>query len=130
MIKIPDTIGLVTTTVLKIKIDEAENKAPNVSGLVKKSNYDAKISDIKGRCFTIADYNIFASDILDSKLKPKELLKKYDISNLVKDSDLSTKFSTLTAKAVLKVEQDNIGKFKRLIQSIFIMEIFSVMMFF
>ena len=32
--KVPDTSGLVTTTVLNTKISEAENKIPDNSGLV------------------------------------------------------------------------------------------------
>ena len=38
---------------LKSKYDtdktEVENKIPDTSGLVKKTNYDAKISDIEGK---------------------------------------------------------------------------------
>ena len=38
-------------------------------------------------------YNI-KSDILDSKLKQKELVNEFDISNLVKNFDLNKKFIT------------------------------------
>ena len=31
-----------TTTVLNTKVSEVENKIPNVSGLVKKTDYDGK----------------------------------------------------------------------------------------
>ena len=48
------------------------------------------------------------SDILDAKITRKELLNKSDISNLIKNSDLNTKLKTLTAKADLKAEQDEI----------------------
>ena len=34
LIQIPDTSGLVTTTVLNTKSSEVENKIPSVSGLV------------------------------------------------------------------------------------------------
>ena len=61
--KIPDVSGLVTT-VVNTKIGEVENKISNASGLVKKTDYDAKISEIKGKYFTTSDYNKFTSDIL------------------------------------------------------------------
>ena len=32
-----------TTTVLNTKISEVDNKAPSVSGLARKTDYDAKI---------------------------------------------------------------------------------------
>ena len=36
-----------TTTVYNAKIEEVENKIPDVSYLVKKTDYDAKILDIQ-----------------------------------------------------------------------------------
>ena len=42
--------GLVTSTVLSNKIGEVEDKIPDVSGLIKKTDYDAKMKDIK-KCF-------------------------------------------------------------------------------
>ena len=48
------------------------------------------------------------SDILDAKITQKELVNKSDIYNLIKNSDLNTKLKTLTAKADLKAEQDEI----------------------
>ena len=67
-----------TTTVLDTQISEVENKIPSVSGLVKKTDYDAKIKDIEGKYFTSADYGKFTSDVLDEKIKQKELVNKYD----------------------------------------------------
>ena len=43
--------GLVTTTVLNTKISEVEIKIPDISGLVKKKDYNAKISDIEKKIF-------------------------------------------------------------------------------
>ena len=53
-----------TTTVLNTKIGEVENKIPNVSGLLKKKpkktiDYDAKISEIEGKYFTTANYELY-----------------------------------------------------------------------
>ena len=81
--------GLVTTTILNIKISEIENKIPNISDLIKKEDQHAEISDIEEKYFTTSDYNKFTSEILDAKIKQKELVIKSDISNLVKDSDLT-----------------------------------------
>ena len=54
------------------------------SGSVKKSNYDAKISDREKKYFITSDYKEFKKEILDAKIKEKWLLNKFDISNLVK----------------------------------------------
>ena len=78
---------------------------PDVNGLVKKKDYDSKISDIEGECLTTSDYNNFTSDILDAKIKQKELVNKSDISNLVRTPDLNTKLETLATKGEFKAEQ-------------------------
>ena len=44
--KASNVSGLVTRTVLNTKITEGENKIPFVSSLAKKTDYNAKISDI------------------------------------------------------------------------------------
>ena len=55
---------LVTTTVLNSNIREVDNKKPDLSGLVKKKDNDAKISEIEGIYFTISKYNKFMSKYL------------------------------------------------------------------
>ena len=73
--KVPNVSGLVTTTLLDTKIGEVENKIPNtsglvtpaildtkngdVTGLVKKTDYNAKLSDIEKKSFTTSNYNKF-----------------------------------------------------------------------
>ena len=49
--KIPSTTGLATTAAL----NAVKNKIPNVSDLVKKTGYDAKISDIESKYFITSD---------------------------------------------------------------------------
>ena len=71
------------TTVLSTKFKEVDNKIPDASGLVKKTDYDAKTTEIEGKYFTTSDYNNFTSDILDAKIKQKELVNISNISNLV-----------------------------------------------
>ena len=47
-----------------------ENKIPNISNLVKKTDSDAEISDIeKKKYFGTSEYNKFTHDILDAKIK-------------------------------------------------------------
>ena len=90
------------STVLDAKIKEVDNQTNYLNGLIKKTDYDAKISDIKakisdieGKYFTSSDYNKFTSDITDANIKQKELVKKSEISNFVKIFDLSKKLATL-----------------------------------
>ena len=98
-----------TATVLDAKIGKLENKIPVVNGLLKKTDHDTKISDIKN-----ISYYFWWSQIHKRntwcKNKIKKLLDQSGISNLVKSSILSTKFSTLEAKAELTAKQDEIVK--------------------
>ena len=109
-----------TATVLNTKIGAVESKIPDVSGLGKKIFYDAKVSDIEKKYFTSSDYNKFTSGILDSKIKEKGLIDKFSISNLAKNSGLSTKLAILATKAELKAEQRKIKKLQKLDLSYFI----------
>ena len=72
-----------TTTVLDTKFRELENKIPDVSCLVNKTDYNAKISDIEAKHFITSDYNKFTKEILDSKIKEKGLVDKCNIFSLI-----------------------------------------------
>ena len=100
--KLPDTGGLMTTTVLDTKTGDVYNKVPDVSGLINKIVHNAKTSDIEKKYFTTLNYNKFTTEILDAKIKEKRLLDKFNISNLVKKSNLKRKLATLATKAELK----------------------------
>ena len=50
-----------TTAVFNTKIKEVENKILIVSDLVKKTDYNAKMSDIKKKLFNTFNYNKFPS---------------------------------------------------------------------
>ena len=76
--------GLVTTAVL----NAVENKISNVGNLVKKTDYDVKISDIEAKYSTTSYYNKFAGEMLDKKIKEKELVNKSDISQFIDNPDL------------------------------------------
>ena len=82
--KIPGVSELVSTTLLISKIKAIDSKISDLSGLVKKTDYDAKISEIQLKYFTSPDYNKFMRDMLHAKIKQKELLNKSDIFHLVK----------------------------------------------
>ena len=65
-------------------------------------DYDGKIRDNERKYITSSDCDQFTSGIFDVKIKQKELFNK---SNLVKNSDLDTKFNILATKSELKAEQ-------------------------
>ena len=105
--KIPSITVLATTAVH----NAVENKIPDVSNLVKITDYDdAKIPDIESKYFTTSKYNKFMNEIIGNKMKEKELVKKSDISGFINNSDLDNKIATLATKAELKSEQDKIVK--------------------
>ena len=54
-----------------MNIKEIDNKIPDLSGSVRKSDYVAKISEIEGKYFTTSHYNKVTSDILDAKSRKK-----------------------------------------------------------
>ena len=64
--KLPDVSVLVNT-----KISKCKNKIPVVSDLVKKTDNDNKIRKYK----SISDYNKFTKEMLDARIKEKELVK-------------------------------------------------------
>ena len=68
------------------------------------------MSDIEKKYFNAQDYNEFTKEILGSKIKEKELVGKFIISNLVKSSDLGENTVTLAKKAKLKAKQYKIVK--------------------
>ena len=74
------TTGLATTAIL----NAVKNEIPNVSDIVKKTDYDAEIPDIDVKYFTMSDYNKFTNDILDAKIKQS-------ISKFIKNIGLDEK---------------------------------------
>ena len=74
--------------ILNTKTSEVKNKMLGVSGLIRKTNYDAKILEIDEKYITTSDYNKFRKDIIDGEMKQKELANKSDNSYLIRKSDL------------------------------------------
>ena len=54
--EIKNKILSITNLATAAALTAAENKIPNVSDLVKKVDYDAKISEIENKYFTTSDY--------------------------------------------------------------------------
>ena len=84
--------NLATTTALTA----VENKIPNVSNLVKKTDYNTKISEIENKIITDHDhdkyvatheFNKLRSENFTTRLKHANLASKSDISNFVKKTD-------------------------------------------
>ena len=73
--KIPSIKNLAATAAFTA----VERKIPNVSNIVKKVDYSAKILDIESKYFTMSDYHKFRNDIFDAKVKNKKLVNKCDI---------------------------------------------------
>ena len=84
-------------------------KIPNVSNLVKKTNYDAEIFDIQAKYFAF-DFNRFTGEILNAKINEKELANKSDISRFIENSDLEKKIATLARKVESKEGPNKIVK--------------------
>ena len=66
--------NLGVSNVFDTNMKEVENKFPVVSYLDKKMDYGTKISELKGKYITTSDYDNFASDIIDAKVKQIELV--------------------------------------------------------
>ena len=45
-----------------------KNKIPNVSDLIKKADYDAKIPEIENKYLPTSDYYRFTDNIFDTKI--------------------------------------------------------------
>ena len=113
---IPSISGLATTAALTA----IENKIPDISNqLKKKTDYDAKTSDIESKHFTTADYNKFTSQRLDANIRQKELVDKSAITKFTNNGDLNKKVATLAIKAELRAEQDKLINLQALDSSYF-----------
>lgn len=68
--KTPTIISLATGAAL----NAVENSVSKVSDLLKKTDYESKISNIETKYFTITDYNNIMGEIFHVKMKAKGLL--------------------------------------------------------
>ena len=86
----------------------------------QKADYDKKISDIEKKYFTTSYQNKFANEMLDAKIRNKELVDKSDIYKFIINSDLDKKIETLATKAELKAQQNKIVKLQTYDSNLFI----------
>ena len=68
-IEIPSATELIKNTTANL--NAVEIKMPDAINLVKKTDYDAKISDIESNYFTTSDYNKYTNETIDNKIKEK-----------------------------------------------------------
>ena len=66
-------------------------KIKYLSNLVKKTYYDAKISNIESKFITTADYNKFTKDIVDNNIKIKNIVDKSDIAGFINNTSFDEK---------------------------------------
>ena len=81
---------------INTKIKEVEKKIRDDSGFMKKTDYNAKISDIETEYFTISEYNKFTGKILEAKIR-KGLVDKSDIFGFIGHPDLEKKIGISNA---------------------------------
>ena len=84
--KIPDTSGLVTTTVKNTKISEVENKIPNTSSLVSTTVFNT-FSEVENKTLDHAKYittqelNKLTAENFAARLKQANLVSKADFDD-------------------------------------------------
>ena len=116
--EVKDEIPNITDLVTTIALTAVENKIPNVSNLVKKTNYNTKISEIENKITTDHDhdkyvttqeFNKLTSKKFTARLAQANLASKNDIANFVKKTDFDNKLKDVTSN---KNELNELEKFK------------------
>ena len=81
---------LVTTTVLNIKINEAENKKPATSSLVTATVLNTKIWDVEktmpghAKCITTKKFNKLTAENIKERVKQADSVSDNDFDNKIK----------------------------------------------
>ena len=71
--KIKGEIPRITNLATTAAFTTVGNKIPNVSSLIKKSDYDAEVKDIKNKYFTTSDYTKFTNNVFNAKITEKNV---------------------------------------------------------
>ena len=87
-----------------------KNKIPNISGLIKKTDYNTKITDIENKLnnqnpdkyVTTSEFNILAADVFNARLAQANLITKTDF-----DAKLSSLNKKITANKTKHFLNDN-----------------------
>ena len=98
-------ISLATKTALTT----VENKIPDVSSLVKKTDYNTKITEIENKLnnhnhdkyITTPEFNTLAADVFNARLAQANLITKTDFD--AKLSSLNRKVTANKSKHLLKM---------------------------
>ena len=83
----PDTSGLVTTTVLNTEISEVENKIPDTSSLVTITILSTNISEVENKSLDhvkhiiTPEFNKLTVENFASRLRQSNLVNKTDFDN-------------------------------------------------
>ena len=116
--KIPSITGLATNS----ELTTIENKIPDVSTLVKKANYNTKISEIENKVnihnhdkyITTPEFNAMVATVFNARLAQANVVTKTDFdANL---SSINRKITTNKAKHLLV--ENELKKNKNLMQPI------------
>ena len=67
-------MSVITDLATSTALNGVENKISSVSDLVKKTDYNAKISNTETKYLTTSDCNKFTGEILRTKIKEKDHL--------------------------------------------------------
>ena len=92
-------ILLISTSTSTSAFTTVENKIPNVSNLVKKTDYNTKICEIEKKItdhdhdkyITTPEFNKFTAENFVPRLAQAKLASKNDIAALVKKTDFNDK---------------------------------------
>ena len=90
-----------------MKLTAIENKIPDFSNLVKKADYDTKISDIEKKItdhdhdkyITTPEFNTMAANVFNTRLAQANVITKTDFD--AKLSGINKKFTTNKTKHLL-----------------------------
>ena len=101
--KIPSITGLAKNAALTA----VENKIPNISSSVKKTDHDTKITEIEKKLsdpnhdkyITASEFNTLTADVFNARLAQANLIKKTDFDT--KLSSLNRKITTNNSKHLL-----------------------------
>ena len=96
----------ITNIAATIALAAAEDKIPNVSNLVKKSDYNTKISETEKKItgqdhdkyITTPGFNKLTAENVTARLAQVDLASKTDIGNFVKKTDFHGKLKNLNKK--------------------------------
>lgn len=107
------------TIIFNTNITEVKNRIPNTCGIVKKTDYNVKISDIEKNLLLLLIINL---QILDKEIKDKWLFDESNNSNILKIFNLNTE--NKNSDSYSDIEKIKYWLFKHLILVISMAKIF------